>query len=78
MSSRKKFSVVARLSFEKTDGVAVRCGRLVLKGKDGEFAKIQKMISQKAGINTSQLKIFFVKHDNSSVSISNEKELNGV
>ena len=80
MSSRKKFSVVARLTFEKRDGVTVRCGRLVLKGKYGEFAKIQKMICQKAGIDTSELKIFFVKHDNSSVimSISNEKELHGV
>ena len=78
MSSSKKFNVKATLRFEKRDGVAVKCGLLVLKGKDGEFAKIQKKISDKAGIDTSQLRIVFIKNDNSTVSISNQKELNGV
>ena len=61
MSSHKKISVKATLRFEKSDGVAVKCGNLVLKGQDLEFAKIQRKISGKAGIDASQLRLLQIR-----------------
>ena len=81
MSSSRKIKVQAALSFEKSDGNVLLCGRLILRGKDGEFESIQKKISDKCdkeGIDTSQLEIVFVKNDDSSVVISNQKELTSV
>ena len=81
MSSSKKITVQAALSFEKSDGNALSCGRLNLRGRVGEFKAIMKKISDqcdKEGIDTSQLEIVLVKNDHSSVVISNEKELSGM
>ena len=79
--SSTKIKVQAALSFEKSDGNVLSCGRLNLRGKDGELKSIQKRISDKCdkeGIDTSQLEIVFVKNDDSYVVISNQKKLSGM
>ena len=78
---QKTINCKAALFFVDNDGKSHKCGRIILKGKDGEFDKIMKKAREGCRKlvcgRTPTLTLFFNNKDDSQEKFGDEESLQG-